>query len=80
MSPYQSEDLPRPAWAGARKKRRAPEAQSVDLKIAIERLKDAREHARAADCPLTLKKIRSALKIAEGADRPASGDKVLRVA
>jgi hypothetical protein len=41
----------------------------TDLRIALELLKNARNHAHRARCPRTLKKIRSAIKSAEGAAR-----------
>ena len=67
MSPQHSEDIARPV--SARGIRPATERQSIALQIAIERLRDARDHAMHADCPLTLKKVRAALKSAEGARR-----------
>ena len=67
MSPYKSEDIPSPR--NGRKPRPATQRQSIDLQVAVARLKDARDHARRAECPATLKKIRSALKSAEGAGR-----------
>ena len=67
MSPYKSDDIDPPC--SGRPLRSASERQAIDLKIAIAKLKDARDHLKKAGCPSTLRKVRSALKSAEGAGR-----------
>jgi hypothetical protein len=41
----------------------------IELRIALDLLKNARDRVRRAQCPRTLRKIRSAIKSAEGAAR-----------
>src|ERR1700751_4509627 len=63
MSPYKSEDVDEPdASTNATGQR-----LQIELRIALELLKNARDRVRWAKCPRTLKKIRSAIKSAEGA-------------
>jgi DNA-directed RNA polymerase subunit RPC12/RpoP len=67
MSPYKSEDAEEPE-IGRSSSPDPPRAQ-IELRIALELLRNARDHVGRAKCPRTLKKIRSAIKSAEGAQR-----------
>lgn len=42
------------------------------MRIAIQKLREARWHLRAADCPKTLRRVRLALTSAGGAERHMS--------
>jgi uncharacterized FAD-dependent dehydrogenase len=66
MSPYKSEDAEEPEIG-----RSSPDQprEQIELRIALELLRNARDHVGRAKCPRTLKKIRSAIKSAEGAQR-----------
>jgi DNA-directed RNA polymerase subunit RPC12/RpoP len=77
MSPYQSQDADEPD-------QRATHSDSprtgIELRMALDLLKNARDHARRAKCPRTLKKIRSAIKSAEGAARHLKNRLIARTA
>lgn len=51
------------------KLRPANETQRACVRIAIQKLKEARWHLTAADCPKTLRRVRLALTSAGGAER-----------
>jgi uncharacterized FAD-dependent dehydrogenase len=67
MSPYKSEDAEEPEIR--RSVSPDPPRAQIELRIALELLRNARDHIGRAKCPSTLKKIRSAIKSAEGARR-----------
>jgi predicted nucleic acid-binding Zn-ribbon protein len=66
MSPYKSEDADEPEQPTLGPT--SPRTE-IELRIALDLLKNARDRVRRAKCPRTLKKIRSAIKSAEGAVR-----------
>jgi predicted nucleic acid-binding Zn-ribbon protein len=66
MSPYKSDDIDPPEQPSLQPG--VPRTE-IELYIALELLRNARERVRAANCPRTLQKIRSAIKSAEGAAR-----------
>ena len=68
MSPYKSAELEVAAGRDTALEPTVPRTQ-IELRIALDLLKNARDRVRRAQCPRTLRKIRSAIKSAEGAAR-----------
>jgi predicted nucleic acid-binding Zn-ribbon protein len=67
MAPYQSEDAEGPDEQLTLSP--GPPRTDIELRIALDFLKNARDRVRRLKCPRTLKKIHSAIKSAEGAAR-----------